>query len=268
LYPRAWRARYADELRVLLADRGAGWHEVADLAQGCLSEWARAAAAPRPGTVRAAIATTLPWLTALVAGTVAFTWIAAAAGDALRSANGAASSAWVSTSFLGFVALGVRVAVALFEAKPAFSLRRRIGTAESAGWVGLIFGSVLVHHWAGPGGLADEPHTAGMFVMPMTQVVLVFLASRRYAWLTLRQVNLFALREIVSNSRQRLARLERLARHGRARAEALARVRAEHAAAVEPFTRAALDLRTTVESHPLGLDPTPAPTLRAESSDP
>jgi hypothetical protein len=38
-YPRAWRERYADELRAMLEDSGASWRDVLDLARGALAEW-------------------------------------------------------------------------------------------------------------------------------------------------------------------------------------------------------------------------------------
>ena len=38
-YPRRWRERYADELLLVLADRGSGWRDLPDLAAGVLDAW-------------------------------------------------------------------------------------------------------------------------------------------------------------------------------------------------------------------------------------
>jgi hypothetical protein len=38
-YPRAWRARYADEVLALVEDGGAGWRDVFDLARNAVTEW-------------------------------------------------------------------------------------------------------------------------------------------------------------------------------------------------------------------------------------
>ena len=38
-YPRRWRERYADELLLVLADRGTGWRDLPNLASGALDAW-------------------------------------------------------------------------------------------------------------------------------------------------------------------------------------------------------------------------------------
>jgi hypothetical protein len=38
-YPPAWRKRYAEEVRTLLAETGVGWRQAGDLARGALHEW-------------------------------------------------------------------------------------------------------------------------------------------------------------------------------------------------------------------------------------
>jgi hypothetical protein len=38
-YPPAWRKRYAEEVRTLLAETGVGWRQAGDLARGAMHEW-------------------------------------------------------------------------------------------------------------------------------------------------------------------------------------------------------------------------------------
>jgi hypothetical protein len=253
LYPRAWRERYGDELLGLLADRGADWRDAADLARGCAREWARSAAAPAPGSLLAAIVPGARSLAALIVGTAVLTWLATALGDALHAEVGAVPSIWVPITYGALAALSIRVVIALYEPRPAWSFARKLGTAEAAGWLGVIFGGVLVQQWAGSELLNGGPYNIGTFLMPLSQVMIVFLSTRHHAWLSIRQSNLFALRRILSESRERLDHLERLTRLGLASTSTLSRARADHVALVQHFGRVQDGLRASVPRHPIGL---------------
>lgn len=67
LYPRAWRARYGQEMLALLEQGSASWKDVIDLTRGAASEWIRASRSVRAtlalaGSVTSsAAATALAW---------------------------------------------------------------------------------------------------------------------------------------------------------------------------------------------------------------
>jgi len=265
LYPRAWRERYRDELEALLAERGAGWRDVVDLIRGCLSEWVSVAAAPRPGRAGSGAAAGVAWLAALLIGTAAATWLAATLGDVLRVRSGAPAPLWVRLTFGVNACLLLRGGLALCETARGRSFAGRIGTAEAAAWLTLIFVAVLVQNWAGHGLLAGEPYALGTFVWPLHLVMLVWISSRHYAWLAIRQVNLHVLRTVVSDSRLRLEQLERLTRHGLARPESLARARADHVAVKQQFNQTAQRLQASVPKHPLGLGSIVAPASSTQA---
>lgn len=78
LYPPAWRARYGDEVRVLLADSGAGPRAIVSLAWHAAGAWIRPAGHlhDRPARMRASLATVLAAWTALAGLAMVFAALA------------------------------------------------------------------------------------------------------------------------------------------------------------------------------------------------
>jgi hypothetical protein len=153
LYPRTWRMRYEEEVRVLLDDRAPGWSDLAGLVRGAGREWIHTLADPIEHPIVAfAIDVLAGWMGAVMAIYLVANLFAGLLSSVLGEAPG-----WIAT--LSSVAV---VAAAIRGFGPLFNLHQipigvhgrtlavgPLSPRQARRWWTLLSVAVVLGHWAG-----------------------------------------------------------------------------------------------------------------------
>jgi hypothetical protein len=147
LYPRAWRARYEDEMLALLEDSGASMGALVDLATALTKEWIAATIGRRASEATRLSAAGLRDMVLLSAIGMALMLLSLAVGAWMRRLGVQVPPASVMPAFAVFILAPVR-AIAGLAVLPGRSLsfqfpRWPIGRLELSLWLTAVFGSAL-----------------------------------------------------------------------------------------------------------------------------